>query len=284
MSGDDQPTHHRLIVEFCHGFIDARTLRVVAELASHLDLDLYGLFTEDAAILDLAKLSFARELRLPAHEWQPMEPDRLAAELRHAAADAQRLLRDVADALGVPNAFEVRRGDPAATIAAVASRRDVLALMEPAGMHAGLSPALSRMLAAAQYTAASLLLLPQTVIPRAGPVAALVIGPDDASLPIAARAAISTGEALLLLLPASMSETAGAVASRAVALGVPRRRVLIRMLDQARPEDLLHALAHERERLLVLARASLAGDVTAAARVAAQRRIPVLLVGPDSTY
>jgi hypothetical protein len=65
------------------------------------------LFVEDEALLALAERPFARELRLPSHEWQPVEAGHIAAELRHAAADARRLLHEVAATRGVSNAFEV---------------------------------------------------------------------------------------------------------------------------------------------------------------------------------
>ncbi len=284
MSNDERTIHRRLIVELCHGAADARTLRAVVEFASLLELDLHGLFIEDEALLGLAELPFARELRLPTHEWQPIEAGRIAGELRRAAEHARRLLHDVAAALGVPNAFEVRRGDPAETIAAIASGSDVIVIAEPAAPRGRLAPGLSRVHAAAHGSAASLLLLPSGFTPRHGPVVALLTDADDPSLALAARAAANTGERLLLLVPEGDAALTDSVVRRAVALGVPWPRVATWPLGGLHAEDLLHALGHVRERLVVLTRnVSAAGDMAAASRIAADRGVPVLLVEPHTS-
>ncbi len=214
---DPGAARRRLIVELCHGAADRQTLQIVAEFASVLELDLHGLFIEDEALMTLAELPFARELRLPTHEWQKLETGRIAAELQRAAQDAQRLLREAAEALGVRNAFEVRRGDPAATIAAVASGSDVIVVAEqtatPAG---GLAPAASRLHAAAHGSAASLLLLPgrqlpRRLLPRQGVVAAVLV---DAGRPECGTGRARCGEL--------RGAAAGAVAERRRGDGRPR--------------------------------------------------------------
>ncbi|HVC60877.1 MAG TPA: hypothetical protein VND19_11015 [Acetobacteraceae bacterium] len=282
MSSGERAIHRRLIVELCHGGADARTLRAVAEFAALLELDLHGLFIEDAALLALAELPFAREIRLPTHEWQKLDADRIAGELHRAAEHAQRLLHEVAAALDVPTAFQVLRGDPAETIAAIASGSDVIVVAEPAAPGGRLAPGLSRVYEAAHGSAASLLLLPGGFTPRRGPVAVLLAGTDDPSLPPAARAAVNTRERLLVLLPEGDVALGGSVAERAMALGLSRSRVATRTLGALHAEDLLHALGHVRERLVVLTRgASAAGDVAVAVRIAADRGVPVLLVEPQ---
>ncbi len=275
-------THRRLIVELFHGGANAQMLRAVAEFASLLELDLHGLFIEDEALLALAELPFAREIRLPTHEWQKIETGRIAGELRRAAQDAQRLLHEIADALGVPTAFEVRRGDPAETMAAIASGSDVVVVAMQAGAGAGLAPAASRLHAAAHGSAASLLLLPGRPAPRQGAVVALLADAGDPSLAPAARAAVNIGARLLALLPKGDAAMADRVVQRAVSLGVPRPQVATRSLGGLHAEDVLHALGHVRERLVVLTRdASAAGEMAAASRIAADRGVPVLLVEPQ---
>jgi hypothetical protein len=284
---DPGAARRRLIVELCHGAADRQTLQVVAEFASVLELDLHGLFIEDEALMTLAELPFARELRLPTHEWQKLEPGRIAAELQRAAQDAQRLLREAAEALGVRNAFEVRRGDPAVTIAAIASGSDVIVVAEqtatPAG---GLAPAASRLHAAAHGSAASLLLLPGRqlpgrLLPLQGVVAAVLADAGDPSLVPAARVAVNSGARLLALLPNGDVVMADRAVQRALALGVPGPHMAIRSLGGLHAEDVLHALGHIRERLVVLTRdASAAGELAAALRIAADRGVPVLLVEP----
>jgi len=282
MSGDSEHGHRRLIVEMGHGTADARTLRAVADLAALLHWDLHGLFIEDEALRSLAELPFARELRLPGHEWQKIDPDRIAAELRGAAAHAQRLLRQVGAAVGVPHAFEVRRGDPAKTLAAVAPATDVLVVATPTTAAARLAHGMTRVHSAAHESTASLLLLPKGFAPHIGPVAALLASADDPALAVAARAAMNIREHLLLLLPDGDAVPGEAALQRAVSLGVPKARVAKRALSSLRPEDVLHALGHVGERLLVLTRdASPAGDLVAASRVASDRAVAVLLLVPN---
>ena len=218
---------------------------------------------------------------MPTHDWQSIESTRIVAELRHAADVAQRLLHDVAAALGVPMAFEVRRGDPAEMMAAIASGGDIIVVAEPAAPGGRLAPGVSRLHAAARGSAASLLLLPGRLTPRQGLGGR---GGDrrlgDPGLAPAVRAAVNTHGRLLVLIPEGDTAADDLVLERAVALGVPRSRVATRSLGGLHAEDVLHALGHMRERLLVLTRdASAAGELAPASRIADGRGVPVLLVG-----
>ncbi len=85
----------RLILEVCHGAADAETLRAAVEFARLLGLDLHCLFIEDEAGLALAELPFARKIRLPTHEWSPLNAETIARELRQAASQMRRLLDEV---------------------------------------------------------------------------------------------------------------------------------------------------------------------------------------------
>jgi hypothetical protein len=273
-------THRRLIVELCHGGADARTLRAAAEFARLLGLDLHGLFIEDEALLHLADLPFAREIRLPTHQWHPVEAHRITAELEHAAAEAQRLLRQAATTLGVRNMFEVRRGDPAETIATISSAGDIIVIAAPTGTGARLAPGFAAMHAAAHASAASVLLLPEAEAPRHGPVVAVLTERDDPALPSAAvLAAAAREDLLLLLIPDGEMAAERDATDRAATLGVPRNRVAVRKLGGLQPEDILHALGGTSERLLVMTSdASAAAAGAGAARIAAARGVPVLLV------
>ena len=272
-------TQGRLIVELCQGCASAGAVRVAAEFARWLNLDLHGLFIEDEALHHLAGLPYVRELRLPAHEWQPVDAERIAADLAQAAAGAGQMLRDAAASLGVPNAFEVLRGDPAETIAALSSASDVIVIAAPTTVGARFAHGLARLHAAAHGSVASVLLLPAAARPQRGTVVALLVGPGDPALVPAGMLAAGTGDDLLLLL-VNGADTA-AVLERAARLGVPRARIKTRSLAGAQPEDVLHALGHRRETLLVLTRgASAAGEVAAASSLAADRGVPVLLVEP----
>lgn len=281
MSASEHVMHRRLVLELCHGCADAETMRAAAEFASLLGLDLHGLFIEDAAVLALADMPFAREICLPTHEWQRIDADRMAAELRHAAVEARRMLREIATTMGVPNAFEILRGDPAEMIAAVLSSGDVFAIAPPDAAGARLTLGFARLHEAAHGSMASVLLLPGGFGSRHGPVVAVLAGAVDPSLPPAARLAVRAREGLVLLLPEDGVELEHEVVERAARLGVPRARITVRRLAGLQAADLLHALGHMRERLLVVTHdASPAGAVAEALSIAVDRGVPVLLVEP----
>src|SRR5262249_4454738 len=93
------PENPRLILDLYWASADERTITAAAEFARLMGLDLLGIYVEDEAVHALAALPFAREFRLPAHEWGAIESGRIADEFRHAAAGAERLLMRAAGEL-----------------------------------------------------------------------------------------------------------------------------------------------------------------------------------------
>jgi len=256
-------------------------MRTAAQFAAMLDLGLHGLFIEDTSMLALAELQFVREIRLPTYEWQTINAERMQAELRHTAAEARRILNEVAGAIGVPNAFEVLRGEPGDIVAATLSADDVVVLAAPP--HAGmrLAPGFVRLYEAVDRSPASVLLLPVGFAPRRGFIVALLDSADDPSLIPAAQIAVRSKENLLLLLPQDGEQIVRDAEDRAVALGMGRSHVVARRLLALQAENVLHVLGHARDRLIVVTRhAYPAGGIVEASRIAADRGVPVLLVTP----
>ena len=131
MSDQARSAYRRLILDLCHGASDAETMRAAAEFARLLGLDLYCLFIEDEALLALAELPFAREIRLLTHDWSPIDADTIEAELRQAANETRRLLDEIIQGVGISSEFAVLRGDPAACIAALCRSGDIVVIAEP---------------------------------------------------------------------------------------------------------------------------------------------------------
>jgi hypothetical protein len=284
MSGQTPSAYRRLILELYHGAADAATMRSAAEFARLLDLDLHCLFIEDEALFALAELPFAREIRLPTHQWSPIDADTMAAELRQAAAETRRALDEIIRSVGVASAFEVLRGDPAACIAAVCQAGDIVVVAQPGPPIARTTHGIAQAQAAAHGSAAAVLLLPARFQPRRGPVVAVLADAVDASLDVACRIATAAGEGLALLLPETLAESgerAGvdAARQRAWTLGLRPERITVHRVRGAQAEDVLHALAGLRESLIVMTRAAFAaGDAAGASRIAAARGAPVLLI------
>ena len=276
-----QPTDspdRRVILDLYHGGADAETIRTAAEIARVLGLDLHGLFIEDEALLALAELPFAREFRLPAHQWSPLDTATIGAELRQAAARTRQLLDEIVQSVGVPGGFEVLRGDPATCMTDLCRTGDIIVIREPGTPILQTTRNAARLHAAAQESAASVLLLPPFGKPRPGPIAVLVTHPADPCLDVACRLARASGERLVILLP----EAAGAadwIKAHTGEQGLPADRVIIRRIPGGEPGEILRALAGMREHLIVMTRT--ASPATAAAGIATTRGVPVLLIGPQ---
>lgn len=260
------PYHRRIVLSIHHG-VNPVFLQQATEMARLLGLDMFGVFVEDEAVHGLASFSFVREIRLPTHEWHPIDPDRVTAAFRHAATTAKRLLDTVAQARGVRCSFEVRRGDPSNVVADLLCSSDIVVL---AGGGDALTQSFLRAWRTACGTDASVLLLPPGRLRQRGPIVALLAG--ERGVRTAAHIAGSAGEMLLLLGPAAALATA--------TVDLPADRVRGRDLTEVTENALLFALGDGRERLLVLERDGLDPERAAAVlRVTAARGTPVLLVG-----
>lgn len=271
----------RLVLELCHGCADAQTMRTAAQFAASLGLDLHGVFIEDTSVLALAELPFVREIALPTHQWQKLDVERMQDEMRHAARQARRMLHDIGASIGVSNAFEVLRGEPGETIAAVLSAGDVVVISAPANAGARLAPGFARVHEAAHVSAASVLLLPIGFAPRHGAVVAIISDAADASLVPAAQLAVSAKENLLLLLPQDGDDTVRLATEQAATMGMAASHIATRRLTGLQTEDVLHALGHMRESLIVLTHGACpAAGVEEASRIVAERGVPVLLIEP----
>jgi hypothetical protein len=273
MSPTTRLTYRRLILEMGQGQADEATIRLAAELAHGLGLDLHGLFIEDQALLHLAALPFAREIRLPSHQWQAIETSRLESELRHAAEAAHHRLRQAVGDLGITAAFEVLRGEPHLCIAGVCTPADIIVM--PAIDKA--LPQGRALLRAVETSGASILLVPPDLVRRSGPVVVVAGGSGDAALPLAARIAEANHERLLVGVP-DTGQVSAKPEDRAAGLGIAAERLTFRTADGSQPEDLLRNLGDTRERIIIVTAdgASQLG-MEGAARISRIRGVPVLM-------
>jgi hypothetical protein len=277
------PRYRRLVLEFGQEARDAGLVRTAAELARLLGVDLQGLFIEDESLLALAAWPFARELRLPTHEWHKIDPEAIAAELRAAAAAADRLLADAVAALDIPGHFEVIRGEPVTVSAAFCHADDIFVFVptRPTSGHgpASLAP---RRRPTAPRAAGAVLVVPNGRERRAGPVIAVLASAADPGLEVAAHIAAAAGEDLRILLADPARAAAQQASERAARVGLAPPRVRVQEVarsDRGDPTDALPAaLAGIRERLIVLGH-GITPDIDAAARLALRRGVPVLVPG-----
>lgn len=220
-------------------------VRLAAEIARLLGADLRALYVEDESLLDVADLPLAREvdpLRPSAERWRPLARAQLARDFELAAAALRRRLNDAASTVGVRFEFSVVRADPSS-----------LALLEELRAHDDLV----------------------FVVP-AEPAARAARLPAGAVLYAPPGAARRRGD--VIALAPSAATTAARLADR-IARAAHARLVLIDADGSL--DELQHALGHLHDRLIV-AGADAFSDADDAARLAALRRVPVIVV-PNSS-
>lgn len=273
-----QPRYRRVVLDLPPRAADRRVLRMAAELARFLDVELHAVFVEDPALATLADFPFARELRLPGHDWQPMTGERLADEMRHAAGKARRDLDAMRAALGVRGEMEVRRGDPASVVASICVDTDIVVVATPSGPADRMMGNHARRSTAAHRSAASVMLLPAIATDGHGPIVALVQGAADESLLVAARIAGRAGEDLVLLVP---RDAMADVTRRAGELIDPATRLRVRELRGRGAINIRAALAGLDPRLLVLTRGAVTPDEDRTiGTVADASLVPILVLEP----
>ena len=273
-----EPQQRRVILQLHHGATERALIRAAAELAQMLGVALHGVFLEDEALSGLAELPFIREFRLGIGEWQKLDRQKLVEEQHAAAAEARRLLDEVAATLGVTQLFEMVSGDPTLFFAATSHAGDIIVVAQPRLPAERLVHATAHWLEAAHGCGASVMLVPQVLARRAGSVAAVICAESDPALAIAARIAAAAGESLMLLIWGT-AELAKAAAEQARSTGLASRRIATRSIRGVAPEDVLQGLGTSSERLVVLARGACgADDAAISAHIAASRGVPVLVV------
>jgi hypothetical protein len=162
-----------LVLELGHGGADRAAMRQAAAFARLLDAELHALFVEDETLLHASGLPFAREISPLSYRWRSLEPDRLEAELRVAAARARRQVFEVAGAIGIRRSFEVRRGDLALHVTETCVAGDIVVV---ASSHRVPTHGSHRLRETARLSAASVLYLPPRPGRRSGPIVAVTNG------------------------------------------------------------------------------------------------------------
>ncbi len=273
--------YRRLLLDLRPGGLDRTMLRAAAELARLLDVEMMGVFVEDASIVGAASFPFTRELRLPAHDWHPASADRLESEMQAAAEQARLLLAREGQAAGISCHFEVHRGDPAATIAGLCDFHDIVAVAEPNEAIERLTDTAGRVREAALSSEATVLLLPSRPGRPAGAIVALISGADDPSLAFAARLAVTSGERLAAAIVGEDERSPAEIRNAAAMAGLAPERVEVLRLGGRTVHSVLHVLGGRHDRLVVLCRNRIGLPVNAPARLAEELRVPVLVIEPE---
>jgi len=264
----------RIVLHLRYGLAERATIRAAAELAHMLGLALHGVFLQDEALTELTALPFVREFRLATGAWHVLDARRIAVEQREAVNEARRLLDEASAAFGVSFLFATSDEQVTQT----SREGDIIVVAQPRLPTDQLAHATAGWLEAAHNCGASVMLVPQSVARREGPIAVVVCQDSDAALTLAAHLAVSAAEGLLVLAwgPPEMARRA---VEQARAAGLPAARIMLRQLPGVLPEQVAEALDASNERLVVLARGACgADDAAVSSLLASSRGVPVLVV------
>jgi len=123
-----EPVFQRILVALDASPHSLAALEAAVALAADLQAELLGLFVEDADLLRLAGLPFARELGLYSATSRPLEALQLERQLRARAHRAEQALAAMAERAHVRWSFRVVRGAIAAELLAAAAEADLISL------------------------------------------------------------------------------------------------------------------------------------------------------------
>jgi hypothetical protein len=255
-----------------------RSMRFAVEVAELLHLDLVGLFLEDAGLLDLAKIPFAREFRPLGGGWQPIDLDRLSHELDAAARSVERTFGEAAKRLSTRCRFEVIRGRAPETIASISQTGDIVMIVAPVSPAGRATDQFAWLMQAASRSGAAVMLVPPRIARTLGPVVAMTAASDDPSIAAAAGIATAAREELVIVDVREGADDDARVDQLSDDSGLTVRHVAVAGALRSDPTALPSALHQLRERLIVMTRGFLAHE--AALSIAAARRVPVLLIEP----
>jgi hypothetical protein len=235
-----------VVVSVSAGSPTANLLQLAADVARLIGADLRALYVEDESLLDVADLPLARELdplQPEPQRWRPLAREQLTRDFELAAAALRRRLADVASSVGVQwQFFVVRAGAPPPSALDELREQRDVVLVLPAERKAQ----------------------PLTALP-AGAVLYAPSGPPR-----------RRGDVIAL---ARETEAPAARLADWIARSAQARLIVIDAAGHA--EQLQHALGRLHERLIV-ARAGAFADGNDAARLAALRRVPVIVVPEDA--
>ena len=254
------------------------TLRLAVELAELLKLELLGMFLEDTSLQQLAGIPFARELRPLGGGWHPIDIGQFSRELEHAAQSAEKTFAEAAKRLPTQWRFEVARGPMAVTIATVSQTSDIVVIGEPMSAAERITQQFSWLIQAAFQSAAAVMIVPSRIARVQGPIVAIAMTPDDPSIGVAANIAVAANEELVVIDVCEKAIDEAQIRALAPTKGLAIKRIRGGWKTGADAASLARALGPRHERLVVMTRG--ASDGQAASIIAADRRVPVLVIEP----
>jgi hypothetical protein len=274
-------TFHRVVIGLHQSTLDRTTMRIAAEYAELLRVDLLGMFIEDPGIRGIAQRPGAREFRLIGRHWKALEPDALSREMDLTARAAERLLNEAARARGVHCRCQTVRVAASEMIAELSAADDIIIIPEPSNPAARAMAPLPQLLAAAFASSAKVLFVPRRVARARGPVVAIAVTPDDPSIDAGETLARAAHEHLVVVeaFEGADADTGSGPTVRTSAGGLAHGRLYVARRSLADLRSIAIALAGLNERMIVIGRDAFGdADGDKPGELASLCAVPVLLV------
>ena len=270
------PAFKRLVLGLPPTAADS-SMRLVAELASVLQLELLGLFLDDSSLRDLARFPFVREFRGPAAGWQPIDIERVSRDLEVAAGNLRRIFEQATRELETAARFEVARGSLGEIIAASSRSDDIFVIVEPLNPVERATSQFALLSEAAFGSGAAVLLLPSRIRRTSGPIVAIATRPNDPSVQTGAFLALATKEELVIINADHQQGIGDDTRKLAAETGLRVEQIAAARSVFPDPGTCAQAFRHLQERLVVMSRGDF--DPGVVSTIAAARQVPVLVIG-----
>jgi nucleotide-binding universal stress UspA family protein len=281
MSGEErEPVFQRILVALDASPHSLAALEAAVALAADLQAELMGLFVEDADLLRLAGLPFARELGLYSPAPRPLDEPQVERALRARARRAERALAAMADRAQVRWSFRVARGTISAELLAAAAEADLISLGRAGWSPTGRCRVGSTAREVLSQASGSALIVRQGVHLRL-PIVAVFDGSALAAKALATAARLAQGkegELLVLVAADDPDETRRLQAQAAGWLQARGVGARFRQLTEAAVPKLMHMLKTEWCGMLVLPAESALLRDEALTTLVEELDFPVLLI------
>lgn len=277
-ASDQTAGFRRVLVALDSSASGSAILETAADLAAAQACELSGLFVEDADLLRLAGLPFAREIQISKAMSRALAPELLLQDLRTQAGLARAAMARQAALHRVSWSFEIAQGRSEEAILLAAARGDIIAMTRGFGaMGRGRLSQRFRLIAA--RAPGPLLLTSETPRAQSGPV----LLPYDASpaaeamLEIALNFARARRETLEILLLGAAVDQEAALRNRLRGIAASRALPALRLWA---PRDCAAALRRISEAgggLLVLPGDAPCFTPSEVERIIEISRLPIIL-------
>lgn len=265
----------RVVVGLPQSMADQAAVKVAADFAEFLNIELLATFIVDASLHALAGFPAARELRILELSWQAIDAAQISRDIDRATGLARQRFTEAVATRAIKTGFDIVTGAQAMVSRIRAD--DIVAIVEPSHPGERITRQFTGLLDAALESAAAVLILPRRIARMAGPVMAIAAGPDDATISVALELAAALKEDLIVVTKFGVflpSETVSA----ANALGVRVEQVIVSHLF-AHETAWLTSASSGKERLRVITRDRVPRD--AAQLFTMLQGVPLLVIAPD---